>query len=335
MTDPSLAMPAKGRRRQPGQPRPTGRTADQDLNQAVGLGWRSRLVLILISLAGLAMFAWPLWVPATADGAGTPAPWMFMVLLPALIVLLLAQIADQGIDVKALAMLAVLSAVNAALRPLGAGTAGIETVFFLLILAGRVFGAAFGFLLGCTSLFASALLTAGVGPWMPFQMLASAWIGAGAGLLPKRWGRRPIGPGVELAMLAVYGVLVSYLYGAIMNLWFWPFMVGLGSDSSLAYQPGGSLAVNLWHFLLYTLLTSTAVWDSGRAITTVILLLILGRPVLAVLRRTVRRARFDPEVLFEPAGAASWQPARDQSRPASGPPEMSSRAAVISGGKAI
>jgi hypothetical protein len=31
-----------------------------------------------------------------------------------------------------------------ALRPLGAGTAGIETVFFILVLAGRVFGPASG-----------------------------------------------------------------------------------------------------------------------------------------------------------------------------------------------
>ena len=62
----------------------------------------------------------------------------------------------------------------------------MELVFFLLILAGRVFGPGFGFVLGCTSLFASALMTAGVGPWLPFQMLVSAWVGMGAGLLPVR-----------------------------------------------------------------------------------------------------------------------------------------------------
>ena len=67
----------------------------------------------------------------------------------------------------------------------------MELVFFLLILAGRVFGPGFGFALGCTSLFASALLTAGVGPWLPFQMMVSAWVGMGAGLLPRRvTGRR-------------------------------------------------------------------------------------------------------------------------------------------------
>ena len=97
---------------------------------------------------------------------------------------MLAEVAAGRLDAKALAMLGVLSALGAAARPLGAGTAGIETVFFLLVLGGRVFGPGFGFVLGSTTLFASALLTGGVGPWLPFQMLAASWVGLGAGLLP-------------------------------------------------------------------------------------------------------------------------------------------------------
>ena len=88
--------------------------------------------------------------------------------------------------------------ITEALRPLGAGTADSETMFFLLVLAGRVFGPGFGFALGCTSLFASALLTGGVGPWMPYQMFGCAFVGMFAGILPKARGR------TELAMLAVY-----------------------------------------------------------------------------------------------------------------------------------
>ena len=85
---------------------------------------------------------------------------------------MLAELTSGGLDAKAVAMLGVLAAVGAALRPLGAGAGGIETVFFLLVLAGRVFGPGFGFVLGSTTLFASALITGGVGPWLPFQMLA-------------------------------------------------------------------------------------------------------------------------------------------------------------------
>ena len=130
-----------------------------------------------------------------------------------------AEIADGGIDAKALAMLGVLSAVNAGLRPLGAGTAGVETVFFILVLAGRVFGPGFGFALGCTSLFASALLTGGVGPWLPYQMFGCAFVGLLAGLLPRVKGR------AEVFMLAGYGSLSGYLFGFLLNLQFWPFSV--------------------------------------------------------------------------------------------------------------
>lgn len=260
---------------------------------AVRLGPRSVLVLGLASLAGLMMFVWPLLVRVDPSGSqhGSDAPWFFLATLPVLILVVLAQIADGGMDTRALAILGVLSALNAALRPLGAGTAGIETVFFMLVLAGRVFGPGFGFVLGCTSLFASALLTAGVGPWLPFQMMCSAWIGLGAGLLPRRVRGRS-----EIAMLVCYGVLVAYLFGLLMNLWFWPFITGIEVDGQggLSYEPGAPLGENLHRFLIFTLLTSTGGWDTGRAITNAIALVVLGPAVLGVLRRAARRASFDP-----------------------------------------
>src|SRR6266511_2480570 len=132
-------------------------------------------------------------------------------------------------------MLGVLSAINAALCPLGAGTAGIETVFFLLVLAGRVFGPGFGFPLGSTSLFASALLTAGVGPWLPFQMLAASWVGLGAGLLPRHATGR-----AEVAMLAVYAAVSAYAYGFCVNIWFWPFSPA--ADTQRSYVAGAPLS---------------------------------------------------------------------------------------------
>src|SRR3954453_15670043 len=132
------------------------------------------------------MFAWPLLLVPAPRVAQISPPFLFMGLLPVLVLVVVVELTEGGMDSKALAMLGVLTAVNAAMRSLGAGLAGVELVFFLLIIAGRVFGAGFGFVLGCTSLFASALLTSGVGPWLPFQMLASAWIGMGAGLLPRR-----------------------------------------------------------------------------------------------------------------------------------------------------
>lgn len=258
----------------------------------IGTGLRSAIVLSVASVAGLMMFIWPLLIrvnPA-ATSERTDAPFIFIVILPVIIIVVLAELSEGGMDSKALAMLGVLSAINAGLRPIGAGTAGVELVFFMLILAGRVFGPGFGFVLGCTSLFASALLTAGVGPWLPFQMMCAAWIGMGAGFLPKRIrGKR------EILMLIGYAVLISYAYGFLMNLTTWPFLLGVentAGDASIAFVAGAPVLDNLHRFIIYTVVNTSAGWDTGRAITNAIAIGLLGPAVLATLRRAARRASY-------------------------------------------
>ncbi|RAJ71264.1 energy-coupling factor transport system substrate-specific component [Streptomyces sp. Amel2xB2] len=270
---------------------------------AIRISGRTALVLTLASLAGLTMFFWPLFAPPQPDANAhsTDAPLLFVLAMPVVLAVVLAELSSGGIDTKALAMLGVLSAVNAGLRPLGAGTAGIETVFFLLILAGRVFGPGFGFALGATSLFASALLTAGVGPWLPFQMACSAWIGLGAGLLPRRVTGR-----WEIAMLAAYGVVAAYAFGFIMNMWFWPFTAG--ADTQLSFDPDASVPENLHTFFVFTLATSTFGWDTGRAVTNLVAVLLTGRAVLATLRRANRRAAFEAPVTFSRSASRSSSP---------------------------
>ena len=266
---------------------------------AVRIGPRTAVLLVLASVAGVVMFGWPLFVqvPAASVGHLSDAPFLFVLILPLVVAIVLASFAEGGMDSKALAMLGVLSAVNAVLRPLGAGISGIELVFFLLVLAGRVFGPGFGFVLGCTSLFASGLLTAGIGPWLPFQMLASAWIGLGAGLLPRRVNGR-----AEIAMLVAYSVVVAYLFGFLLNLWFWPYALGGGTD--LSFVPGAPLLDNLRRFVIFTITTSTLGWDTGRAVTNAVAIAVLGPAVLATLRRASRRASFGAVASFSSGGMA-------------------------------
>ncbi len=259
---------------------------------AVPVSLRSAAVLGVASVAGLMMLCWPLLLRVSEDTRVDP-PFLFLALLPIVVAVVLAELSEGGMDARVLAVLGVLSAVNAILRTVSAGTAGVELVFFLLILGGRVFGAGFGFVLGCTSLFASALMTAGVGPWLPFQMIVSAWIGMGAGLLPRRVTGR-----AEIAMLAVYGVLAAYVFGLLMNLSGWPFLLGVqvpGHEGSLSYVPGAPLADNLATFLKYTLITSTGSFDTGRAITNVVAIVVLGPAILTTLRRAAKRATVTTE----------------------------------------
>jgi energy-coupling factor transport system substrate-specific component len=260
--------------------------------RAVPLSKRSAAVLGLASLGGLMMLVWPLLVQVDPASPRVDPPFLFLALLPVVIAVVLVEVSEGGLDPRVLAVLGVLSAANAILRGISAGTAGVELVFFLLILAGRVFGPGFGFVLGCTSLFASALMTAGVGPWLPFQMLVSAWIGMGAGFLPRRLTGR-----AEIAVLVVYGVVAAYLFGLLMNLSGWPFLLGVqvpGHEGSLAFVPGAPLLDNLQTFLVYTLVTSTGSFDTGRAITTAVAIAVLGPAVLTTLRRASRRATVTP-----------------------------------------
>jgi energy-coupling factor transport system substrate-specific component len=78
-----------------------------------------------------------------------------------------------------------------------------------------------------------------------------------------------------------------------MNLSGWPFIVGIqvpGHEGSLSYVPGAPLLDNVRRFAVYTLVTSTGSWDTGRAITNTVALVALGPAVLTTLRRAARRA---------------------------------------------
>jgi energy-coupling factor transport system substrate-specific component len=208
----------------------------------------------------------------------------------------LSALAEGSLDAKAIALLGILAACGAALRVPQPGVAGFEPVFFLLIPAGRVLGRGFGFVLGALTIGVSALITGGVGPWLPFQMFGAAWMGFGAGCLPPAKGR------VELGILAVYTGCACILYGWLLNLWFWPF--GAGTATSFSFVPGAGFVHNLHSFLLFNLTTSLG-FDLPRAVVNATLILLLGRPVLNALRRASRRAAFDVPVEHVPAVPAT------------------------------
>ncbi len=278
MTAPLPAEDRPGGRRGPafGAPR-TGR--------AVRVSGRATLMIAIASLAGLAAFLWPLFL--RPDSAVNPiqAPLLFAAVLPLVLAVVVSELTSNGMDVKGLALLGVLAAVGAILRPLGAGTAGLEPIFFLLIIGGRVFGPGFGFAQGAITLFTSALLTAGVGPWLPYQMVAAGFVGLGAGLLPRARGW------AEIALLGAWGFVSAFAYGWLMDFAFWPF--GIGNATQLSFDPTATPLENLHVFALYNLVTSMG-WNLGRALTSVVLIALIAPGLLHVLRRAARRAAFEP-----------------------------------------
>jgi energy-coupling factor transport system substrate-specific component len=242
------------------------------------------LILPVTAFSAIAIFAWPLYAVNEAQTESSLAQTVFIVLTPILLLLVLATFTSEGVDSRQLALLGVLIALNAVIRMLGAGFGGIETSFFLIIISGFVFRPKFGFAVGSLSMLVSGLLTGGVGPWLPFQMLAAGLVGAGAGLLPRLKARL-----LETALLIIYAVLASYFYGVLMTLWNWPFLAGTGT--SVSYIPGGGFETNLLKFVQYQLLSGGFAWDTGRAITTSVLIALTAPALLAALDRAAKPAR--------------------------------------------
>ncbi|MDO8731825.1 MAG: ECF transporter S component [Actinomycetota bacterium] len=264
------------------------------MTPAVRIGRRSLLAILATSIVGGIAFTWPLFAAqdSTAVAHANDAPWLFALVVPLLLAVVLAQFTDGGMDAKAVALLGVLAAVVSAMRPLGGGAAGLEPIWVILVLGGRALGPGFGFSLGAVSLFASALMTGGVGPWLPFQMLGAAWVGLGAGLLPRASGKR------ELLLLSAYGALAAFAYGLLLNLWFWPFSAGL--PSAIAFEAGAPLSQNLLAWIHFTIVTSLG-YDIPRAVLTVVLIMLAGSTILTALRRASRRANFGAVPTFEGA----------------------------------
>ena len=254
-----------------------------------GLGaTRERLrigVLVGVNLLGLLAFIWPFVLPLAPgmdENHKSDGPLILVTLLICLGAVLFVELGRGGLGPKAVALLGVLGAAMVALR-LPGFVAGFSAMFIVVLVAGNAFGPGFGFLLGAVGTFASGLFIGGLGPWLPFQMVAVGWVGAGAGFLPKgSWG-------VRIGALAAYGFVSGYLFGAVMNLWSWPFLAG---GSALGWDPGNGAITNLRHYLAYYAATSLA-WDTFRAIGNVVLVLALARPLLGSLDRAARRMRLD------------------------------------------
>ena len=267
-------------------------------------GWlavRAEDVLLLaLTGAGLALFIGPLVL-----GSGFPQPvalFSAMVAASAVVVLAVA-LQTHRLSTRLLAVLAALVAIDATLRlVIVIGLLGFSPIFFLIIAGGYVMGPSFGFASGALTLLLSAVLTAGFGPWLPYQMLAAGWVGMGAGYL-GRMTRRSTSP-AAIGVLCLYGCTAGFAYGLLLDLWEWPLLVASGS-SPFSWVPGTGLGGLLSRFGGFYLATSVA-YDSFRAAGNLVLLAVLGPAVIRALDRFRRRFLLDwvkPESAPEPAPA--------------------------------
>jgi energy-coupling factor transport system substrate-specific component len=240
----------------------------------------------LVSLAGLALFFWPF------AGVGLPADTPAWALaLAAAAGLLLVEAGARQLDARTVALLAALAAIDTGLRlAVVNGIGGFSPVFFLVLCAGFVFGPTYGFLVGAFSMLVSSLASGGLGPWIPYQIFASGWVGVAAGLVGSR-RRSGAAPGWrEVVLLAAVGALMGWVFGALMDIQTW-ITVYRGSPG-LGWEPGMPAATSWLHFMRFYLVTSLA-YDSFRAVGNALMVLLLGGAVLAALGRVRARLTFE------------------------------------------
>jgi energy-coupling factor transport system substrate-specific component len=120
---------------------------------------------------------------------------------------------------------------------------------------------------------------------LPFQIIAAALVGFGAGAIPK-----PNSLKIKLLALSVYAAVSSYVYGALLTFWTWPLFVG--ANTSISFLDGASLQENLWRFIQFEFYSGGLLWDTGRAITTITLILLTGKALMTTLERAATRAEY-------------------------------------------
>jgi energy-coupling factor transport system substrate-specific component len=134
----------------------------------------------------------------------------------------------RALSAGELSLAATLGTLAALSRVPFAALPSVQPTTFLVICAGLVFGPSTGFMVGSTAALVSNFFL-GHGPWTPFQMLAWGLAGASAGWLAR------LQPNPSRTGLAVFGLAWGYVFGLLMNLWFWAaFLPATGLSGFLA-----------------------------------------------------------------------------------------------------
>ena len=244
------------------------------------------LVFAALNAVGLVAYFHPFVFAGATDPDSrwfthaTDGPIVFAAVAALCLALIVAELSRGTLNSRSLAALGVLCALAAVLRAVTL-PAGASLYFFLIIVGGYAFGPRPGFLLGALSFFLGAIVTGGVGPWLPFQLFAAGWVGMSMGAVRLLAGGSGPGSRRDAALIVAGGVFWGFAYGFVVNLWFWPFVA---SGPDVAYQPGLGLAETVrryWNFYLFTSLG----WDLLRAGANAVVLILLARPLLRAMLR--------------------------------------------------
>jgi energy-coupling factor transport system substrate-specific component len=212
---------------------------------------------VIIGL-GAAAFTAPVFSPSPLDILQNWA--LVSVILVALVIgAFFFEFEGSNIGSKEIAIVGILSTVSAVIRIPFAALPSVQPCTYLIICAGYAFGSLPGFMVGAMTALVSNLFL-GQGPWTIYQMFAWGMAGVSAAYLKR------VSPGRKGLM--AFGVLWGYLFGVIVNLWFWTaFIYPLTPRTFIVSQIN-----SLW-------------FDTAHAVANAIFLGLLGKKTIAILER--------------------------------------------------
>ena len=162
---------------------------------------------------------------------------LFVIMFP-----FFARFERKALDARGIVLIAILAAIAAVSRVPFAVLPSVQPTSFVIIMAGIVFGAETGFLVGAIAALVSNLFL-GQGPWTPWQMFSWGMMGLSAGLLKDwLWARRKL-------LLLPFGLIWGFLFGWIMNLW---YIVGFGENITIEMLLAG-MATSFYFDLAHAL----------------------------------------------------------------------------------
>jgi energy-coupling factor transport system substrate-specific component len=215
------------------------------------------LIACIIALATCAFMA-PVFSPSPLD---VLTNWALVgtVLIGLTAAAFFFQFEGTAAGSKEVALVGMLGTVSAVLRIPFAAVPSVQPCTYLIICAGYVFGPTAGFMVGAITALVSNFFL-GQGPWTVFQIFAWGMAGVSASYFRRfNLGRK------ELVAL---GVAWGYLFGVIINSWFWTAFV-------YPLTPRTFLVAQL-----------NSVWfDTAHAIGNAVFLGVFGTKTIAILER--------------------------------------------------
>lgn len=162
-------------------------------------------------------------------------------------------------------LLAMLAAIAAVGRVPFAGLPSVQPTSFIIIMAGLVFGAESGFIVGAVAAIVSNFFL-GQGPWTPWQMYAWGMMGMSAGFLHNTWWMK------KLWGKLIFGFIWGYLFGWFMNMW-----IIVSNMEALSWEFFAGIYISSIYF------------DLAHALSNVFFLLVFGASWIKILQRIQRK----------------------------------------------